>query len=327
MNIVFMGTPDFAVPSLQTLLREGYNVVGVVTQPDRPKGRKRELAPTPVKAEALQHGIPVLQPLKLRTPAAVAELAALQPDLIVTAAYGQILPKSVLALPRHGCINVHASLLPKYRGGAPIHHAVMNGETVTGVTIMYMAEGLDTGDMISRVELPITPDDTTGSLFEKLSLEGAELLKRTLPALLAGELQAEPQRNEDATYASNISREDEQIRWERPALELFNQIRGLNPFPGAFTTYDGANFKVWASLRPGQSEPRQAADEGVEPGTVLRMTDAGIEVQTGAGTLRLTRVQPAGKKAMDVSELRRGMTIPPGAVFGGSLDGAEGASE
>ncbi|MFK7695291.1 methionyl-tRNA formyltransferase [Paenibacillus sp. HJGM_3] len=319
MNVVFMGTPEFAVPSLQTLLRGGYNVVGVVSQPDRPKGRKRELAPTPVKAEALQHGLPVLQPAKLRDPAAVAELARLQPDLIVTAAYGQILPQAVLDLPRYGCINVHGSLLPKYRGGAPIQWAVMNGEAKTGVTIMYMAAGLDTGDMISRVEVPIGDVDTAGTLFEKLSLAGADLLERTLPALLAGELQAEPQDHEEATYAPNISRENERIRWDRPAIELFNQIRGLSPAPGAFTTYNGDVFKVWASQKP-HNGPSKAA--GPAPGTVLRMDASGIEVQTGAGTLILTRVQPAGKKAMDVAELARGMTIPSGTVFGAEDAGA-----
>jgi methionyl-tRNA formyltransferase len=330
MNIVFMGTPEFAVPSLQTLIREGYNVVGVVSQPDRPKGRKRELAPTPVKAEALLHGIPVLQPAKLRDPAAVEQLAALQPDLIVTAAYGQILSKAVLGLPKHGCINVHASLLPKYRGGAPIHHAIMNGETTTGVTIMYMAAGLDTGDMISGVELSIGDEDTTGTMFEKLSVAGAELLKRTLPALLAGELQAVPQNDEEATYAANISREDEQIRWERTSRELFNQIRGFNPFPGAFTTYNGEILKVWASRKPDRSSPShsEAREASVIPGTVLQMTESGIEVRTGSGTLWLTRVQQAGKKAMDVSELYRGMTIPRGTVLGGGASStSEGAAE
>ncbi|MDF2668149.1 MAG: methionyl-tRNA formyltransferase [Paenibacillus sp.] len=317
MNIVFMGTPEFAVPSLQTLIRGGYNVVGVVSQPDRPKGRKRELAPTPVKAEALLHGIPVLQPVKLRDPASIQELAALQPDLIVTAAYGQILSKAVLALPKHGCINVHASLLPKYRGGAPIHHAIMRGEPVTGVTIMYMAAGLDTGDMISRVEVPIGDDDTNGTMFEKLSLAGAELLQRTLPALLAGDAERIAQVEEQATYAPNISREDERIRWERTSLELFNHIRGLNPFPGAFTTYEGEVFKVWTSLKPQREADAQGAGQPVRiPGTVIQMTDMGIEVQTGSGSIWLTRVQLAGKRAMDVAELRRGLTIPAGTLLG-----------
>ncbi|PYI54349.1 methionyl-tRNA formyltransferase [Paenibacillus flagellatus] len=313
MNVVFMGTPDFAVPSLKALIREGYNVVAVVSQPDRPKGRKRELAPTPVKAEALAHGIPVLQPLKLRDPAAVEEIRALRPDLIVTAAYGQILPKSVLSMPKHGCINVHASLLPKYRGGAPIHHAVMHGEPTTGVTIMYMAEGLDTGDMISRTELPILDDDTTGTLFVKLSEAGADLLVRTLPDLLAGRIEAVPQNDGEATYAPNISREQERIDWTKTSTELFNHIRGLNPVPGAFTLLNGEVFKVWESRKPSGRSP-SGADRA--PGTVLQMTDDGLEVATGDGSIWLTRVQPAGKKAMSVSELRRGAPIAPGTILG-----------
>lgn len=312
MNVVFMGTPDFAVPSLRTLLDEGYNVVAVITQPDRPKGRKRELTPTPVKAEALKHGIPVLQPLKLRDPVSVEEIRGYAPDLIVTAAYGQILPKSVLAMPGHGCINVHGSLLPKYRGGAPIQHAIMKGEPVTGVTIMYMAEGLDTGDMISRVEIPISDEDTAGTIFDKMSLAGAELLRRTLPELLAGRIEAVPQNDAEATYASNISRDDERIDWSKRSLELFNQIRGLNPMPGAFTLLNGEVFKIWASRKPGTSAARTSA----APGTVLQMTDDGLEVRTGDGSLWLTQVQPAGKKAMSVSDLRRGLPIPPGTVLG-----------
>ncbi|MDF2723561.1 MAG: methionyl-tRNA formyltransferase, partial [Paenibacillus sp.] len=241
----------------------------LVTQPDRPKGRKRELAPTPVKAEALREGIPVMQPIKLRDPAAVEAIRQLQPDLIVTAAYGQILPKSLLEIPKHRCINVHGSLLPRYRGGAPIQHAIMNGEPVTGVTIMYMAEGLDTGDMISRVEVPITDEDTSGTIFDKLSVAGADLLRRTLPDLLAGRIEAVAQNDAEATYAKNISRDDERIDWSRPSLALFNQIRALAPMPGAFTTLNGEVFKVWASVKPDAGKVQD--DSAVQPGTVLNM--------------------------------------------------------
>lgn len=332
MNVVFMGTPDFAVPSLTMLLDEGYRLVAVVTQPDRPKGRKRELTPPPVKAEALKRGLPVLQPVKLRDPASVEQIRAFAPDLIVTAAYGQILPKSVLSLPRCGCINVHGSLLPKYRGGAPIQHAIMNGEAVTGVTIMYMAEGLDTGDMISKVEVPIEDEDTAGTIFAKMSTAGAELLRATLPDLLAGRIEAVPQVESEATYAPNITRENERIDWSKSSLALFNQIRGLNPMPGAFTLLNGDIFKVWASRKPAPSGAARAgaassgasaasargADDrsAVRPGTVLQMTDDGLEVKTGDGTLWLTHVQPAGKKAMSVSELKRGASIPAGTVLG-----------
>lgn len=306
-----MGTPEFAVPSLRVLLEEGYNVVAVVTQPDRPKGRKRVLTPPPVKVEAELRGIPVLQPEKLRHADSVAALRKLKPDLIVTAAYGQILPKAVLDLPEHGCINIHASLLPKYRGGAPIHYAVMRGEKVTGVTIMYMAEGLDTGDMISKAELPIEDSDTTGSLFEKLSDVGAELLRRTLPDLLAGRIKAVPQNDEEAIYSPNIKREDEWIDWSRSAVDIFNQIRGLNPFPGAYTTWNGENMKVWAGRIHGQGISCDAV-----PGTVIGSSDAGIEVATGNGRILLTEIQPAGKKAMDVAQFLRGSRIPEGTLLG-----------
>jgi methionyl-tRNA formyltransferase len=319
VNIIFMGTPEFAVPSLQALLEKGYSVIAVVTQPDRPKGRKRVLTPTPVKVEAEKHGIPVLQPEKLRQADSVEALRALKPDLIVTAAYGQILPKSVLQLPEHGCINIHASLLPKYRGGAPIHHAVMRGEKVTGVTIMYMAEGLDTGDMISKIELPIEDADTTGTLFEKLSYAGAELLKQTMPDLLQGRTKAIPQNEAEAIYSPNIRREDELIDWTRPALAIFNQIRGLNPFPGAYTLWNGETMKVWASRKPlGVSDMAHGSQSTSAhvPGTVLNSCDDGIEIMTGEGTIRLTEIQPAGKKAMDVAQFLRGSSIPNGTILG-----------
>ncbi|NOV03260.1 methionyl-tRNA formyltransferase [Paenibacillus sp. LMG 31457] len=310
-----MGTPDFAVPSLQALLEEGYNVTTVVTQPDRPKGRKRVLTPPPVKVEAEKHGIPVLQPEKLRQADSVELLRELKPDLIVTAAYGQILPKAVLDLPKHGCINIHASLLPKYRGGAPIHHAVIRGEATTGVTIMYMAVGLDTGDMIASVELPIEDTDTTGTLFEKLSIAGSELLKRILPDLLAGRITAVPQNEADAIYSPNIRREDELIDWSRSAVDIWNQVRGLNPFPGAYTLWNGEVMKVWGSANPKGTKSSSAAEVPV-PGTVLGSSEHGIEVMTGEGTLWLTDIQPAGKKAMPVSEFIRGVQIAPGTIFG-----------
>jgi methionyl-tRNA formyltransferase len=314
MRIAFMGTPDFAVSSLERLLAEGYEVVAVVSQPDRPKGRKKLLAPTPVKEAALQRGIPVLQPQRMRSPEAVAELAAYEPDLIVTAAYGQILPKAVLELPRLGCINVHGSLLPKYRGGAPIQRAIMNGETVTGVTIMYMAEGLDTGDMISRVEVPIAENDTSGTLFEKLSLAGAELLIRTLPSIMGGTAQAVKQLDEEATYAPNLTREDERIDWQRSAAELYNQVRGLVPMAGAFTYYNGELFKIWAC------RAEAGAASGALPGTVLEAGPAGLSVQTGQGVLHLLEVQPAGKKAMPAAEWLKGTRAAAGDMFGAAPD-------
>ncbi|WP_339831374.1 methionyl-tRNA formyltransferase [Paenibacillus sp. FSL R7-0272] len=318
MNIVFMGTPEFAVPSLDMLMAEGYHVVGVVTQPDKPQGRKKVLTPTPVKAAAERHGLPVFQPVKLRDPEAVARLAEWKPDLIVTAAFGQILPKAVLDMPVRGCVNVHGSLLPKYRGGAPIQRSIINGESVTGVTLMYMAEGLDTGDMISRVEVPITDEDTSGTMFAKLSEAGSKLLQAEMPRLIAGETTAVPQNDEEASYARNLTREDEKMDWNRTSRELFNQIRGLVPFSGAFTMWDEQVFKVWAACNPDQvaNEASSVSDAGqAEPGTVLQLNKSGIEIKTGNGSLWLTEVQPAGKKVMQAADFARGGTLKPGMVL------------
>ncbi|MCJ8011269.1 methionyl-tRNA formyltransferase [Paenibacillus sp. KQZ6P-2] len=309
MNIVFMGTPAFAVPSLRMLLDEGYNVVAVVTQPDRPQGRKKILMPTPVKEVALEHGIPVLQPQRMRSPEAVAEIAAYKPDLIVTAAYGQIVPKALLELPANGCVNVHGSLLPKYRGGAPIQRCIINGESETGVTLMYMAEGLDTGDMIAKVKVAIDEEDTSGTMFEKLSIAGAALLKEQMPRLASGRLEAEVQDEQQATYSPNLKREDEKIDWNASTRDIYNQVRGLVPFSGAFALWNDEVFKVW-STRKSDKASKEAA-----PGTVLQLTDQGIEVKTGDTSIWLTRVQPSGKKQMEAAEFGRGNTMHAGMVL------------
>ncbi len=314
MRIVFMGTPEFAVPSLKGLAAEGYEIAAVVTQPDRPKGRKKTLTPPPVKEAALEMGLPVLQPERMRSPEAAAAVAELKPDLIVTAAYGQILPKAVLETPRFGCVNVHGSLLPKYRGGAPIQRSIINGERSTGVTIMYMAEGLDTGDMISSVELPITDEDTAGTMFAKLSEAGAKLLLETLPSIIDGTAKAVPQHEAEATYAPNLTREDERIDWSKSARELFNQVRGLSPMAGAFTYLNGEVFKIWA-CRP-EREDRTAAAAGVEPGTVVEAGSGGILAQAGSGLLRLVDVQPAGKRVMSAAEWAKGARLEAGVRFG-----------
>ncbi|CAH1207287.1 Methionyl-tRNA formyltransferase [Paenibacillus plantiphilus] len=313
MRIIFMGTPDFAVPSLQALIGAGHEVVLVVTQPDRPKGRKKTMTPPPVKEAALLHGLPVEQPERLRSSDTVSSIAALNPDLIITAAYGQILPKAVLEVPRLGCVNVHGSLLPRYRGGAPIQRSIMNGEQVTGVTIMYMAEGLDTGDMISRVELPISDEDTSGTMFEKLSAAGAELLMATLPSIEDGTVQAAVQNEADATYAPNLTREDERINWSGSARSIFNQVRGLSPMAGAFTLWNGETFKLWAC------QIIEAKKDGadVQPGTVIDASSEGILVGTGDGLLLLTTVQPAGKRAMPAAEFLKGAKLAAGSQFGG----------
>ncbi|MEF2248458.1 methionyl-tRNA formyltransferase [Paenibacillus sp. IITD108] len=308
MRIVFMGTPEFAVPSLKLLVEQSYEVVAVVSQPDRPKGRKKTLTPPPVKEAALSLGLPVLQPERMRSREAVEQLAQYKPDLIVTAAYGQILPKAVLDMPQYGCINVHGSLLPKYRGGAPIQRSIINGESETGVTIMYMAEGLDTGDMISKVSVPITDGDTSGTIFDKLSKAGAQLLGETLPSIADGSVQAVPQNDEEATYAPNLTREDERIDWNNPARAIFNQVRGLSPMAGAFTYLNGEVFKIWTcSARDGQT--------GNAAGTIIAIDGAGLHVQTGAGVLVVNEVQPAGKKVMSAAQWLQGARIETGAAF------------
>lgn len=299
-SIVFMGTPDFSAPILGMLVEEGYNVLAVVTQPDRPVGRKKILTPPPVKVEAVKHGLEVLQPEKLKGSKEEQRLAELQPDLIVTAAFGQLLPESILELPRLGCINVHASLLPAYRGGAPIHQAVMDGKSTTGVTIMYMVKKLDAGDIIAQVEVAIEDTDTTGILFEKLSVAGKDLLKQTLPSLIDGSNPRVPQEEALVTYARNISREQERMDWTKSATQLWNQVRGLNPWPGAYTTFAGQNVKVW------QAE-RVAGKSGAEPGEIIH-NDKEFVVQTGDGeALAITEIQPAGKKKLSIDEFLRGI--------------------
>ncbi|AYV65960.1 methionyl-tRNA formyltransferase [Niallia circulans] len=299
-KVVFMGTPDFSVPVLQRLLEEKYEVIAVVTQPDRPVGRKKVLTPPPVKVEALKHDIPVYQPEKIRQSDELKAIISLNPDIIVTAAFGQILPKELLDAPKFGCVNVHASLLPELRGGAPIHYSILQGKEKTGITIMYMAEKLDAGDIISVAEVEIEEEDTVGTLHDKLSRVGSDLLAETLPKLLAGEITPIPQNDEEATFAPNLKRSDEQIDWTVSGEEIYNKIRGLNPWPVAFTLYQGKVMKVWAGKKV-------AKKKDAAPGTIVDITDQGPIVATGNDTyIQLTEVQPAGKKKMDISEFLRG---------------------
>ncbi|MFS0688148.1 methionyl-tRNA formyltransferase [Sporosarcina sp. 179-K 8C2 HS] len=300
-KIVFMGTPDFSVPVLTMLHEEGFDIIAVVTQPDRPVGRKRVLTPPPVKEEAIRLGLPVLQPEKLRTSEELVELINMQPDLIVTAAYGQILPKDLLEAPRLGCINVHASLLPKYRGGAPIHQAVIDGETETGVTIMYMVEKLDAGDIISQTKVPITKDDNTGILFEKLSVAGTELLKETLPSIIDGTNERIPQDESLVSFAGNITREQERIDWSRSGKDIFNQIRGLYPWPGAYSVFQGENVKIWKAEK---SEEISKAS----PGTIIKLLKDKLIIKSGDETsIAITELQPAGKKRLSAEEFLNGV--------------------
>lgn len=291
-KIVFMGTPAFSVPVLKMIVEEGYDVLAVVTQPDRPVGRKHVLTPPPVKAAAVELGLRVIQPEKLRGSEELQEIIALQPDLIVTAAFGQILPKELLEVPALGCVNVHASLLPKYRGGAPIHQSILDGEAETGVTIMYMVEKLDAGDIISQRAMAIEDHHTTGQLFDELSIIGRDLLKDTLPAIVAGTNERIPQDETKVTFARNISREQERIDWAQNARTVFNQVRGLNSWPVAYTTLNGDNVKIWAV--------RESVETTTEaPGTVVAKAKKFFTVACGEGTaVDVLELQPAGKKAM-----------------------------
>lgn len=298
-RIVFMGTPDFSVPILQALVDSEYEVVLVVSQPDRPKGRKRVITPPPVKELALELNIPVFQPEKLRLD--YEEILSYNPDLIVTAAYGQLLPNELLEAPTYGSINVHASLLPELRGGAPIHHAIVQGKDKTGITIMYMVEKLDAGDMLTQVEVPILADDHVGTMHDKLSIAGADLLLETLPKLFSKELTPIKQDEAEATFAANITREDEEINWNKTNLEIYNHIRGLHPWPVAYTTYEGKRLKIWwAELDD------TTYDEN--PGVILKNNehDDFVVVCGNQKGIRVTDIQPAGSKRMLVKDYLKG---------------------
>lgn len=308
-RVIFMGTPEFAVPTLAILHESGYDIIGVVTQPDRPKGRGQKLAASPVKEYAVAHGLTVYQPERVKTPEFVDKLKALSPDVIVVVAYGQILSMDILNLPVYGCINVHASLLPKYRGAAPIHWAIINGEATTGITTMYMDRGLDTGDMILKAEIPISVEDTTGSMHDKLARLGAEVLLQTLRQMAAGTAPREAQDNIQATYAPLLNREHERIDWGRTAQDLGNQIRGLNPWPGAFTTHRDRHLKIWRAI-PLDEQGKES------PGTVQWVDKEGILVATASGILRLIEIQPQNNKRMHAADYARGHHIEPGEQMG-----------
>jgi len=304
-----MGTPEFALATLEGLIAAGLNLVGVYTQPDRPSGRGKQLTAPPVKQLAVAHGIPVFQPLKLRRPEVVAQLQELAPDLIVVVAYGQILPKSVLDIPRYGCINVHASLLPKYRGAAPINQAIIDGETVTGVTTMYMDVGLDTGDMLVKRTTPIGPFETAGELHDRLALLGREAMEETLARLCAGTLAGEKQDDALSCYAPMLKKEQGVIDWSRPAAEIHNRIRGLDPWPGAHTLLAGEMLKL-ARTCP------EAGAHGESPGTVLSAGRDGVRVACGEGCLSVGELQLPGRKRLPAADFLRGCPLPPGTRLG-----------
>ena len=313
MKIVYMGTPDFAVNPLRALAEAGYEVTGVVTQPDKPKGRGKTMLPTPVKEEALKHGFPVYQPVKVRDPEFLQVLKELDPDIIVVAAFGQIIPKSILELPKYGCINIHASLLPKYRGAAPIQQAVIDGEKESGVTIMRMGTGLDTGDMISKIVVPLAADETGGSLFDKLTEAGAKLLIETLPHIFDGTAVYEKQPEESPTpYAGMITKQMGLINFGKSAVELERLVRGLNPWPSAFTFWNGKTLKVWESF---VVKSEELDVQSAEPGTVVKTDKKGIYVACGEDVLVLSQVQLEGKKRLDADAFLRGCHIEAGSRF------------
>ena len=301
LKIVFMGTPDFAVPCLKTL-NENYEVIAVITQPDRPKGRGQKLMPSPIKEYALEHNLTVLQPEKIKTSETEEQLKKLAPDLIVVVAFGQILSKAILDIPQLGCINVHASLLPKYRGAAPIHWSIINGETKTGITTMYMDVGLDTGDMILKEEVSISAKMNTGELHDTLMNIGAKTLLQTIKQIAEGSVVRNKQNDAEASYAPLLTKELERINWLLPAQEIYNSVRGLNPWPVAFSIFKGKKLKIW------QTKVIDNVTIG-EIGTVLSLTETGFTVQTGKGILEILELQPESKRKMTAKDFVCGNQI------------------
>ena len=307
MKIIFMGTPDFAVGTLRSMAEAGHEITLVVSQPDKPKGRGHAMVPTPVKAVAEELGIPVFQPVKIREAKDVLEKT--EADVCVVAAFGQIIPASILHMKKYGCINVHASLLPKYRGAAPIQWAVIDGEKESGVTIMQMDEGLDTGDMLAKAIVPLDEKETGGSLFDKLSEAGGRLCVETLAKLEKGEITPEKQGESPTAYASMLDKKMGNIDWNKSAVVIERLVRGLNPWPSAYTHLDGKTLKIWAcDVLP------QSASKG-ESGEILEVTKDAIHVQTGDGILVLREIQLAGKARMDAGAFLRGYKVEPGTML------------
>jgi methionyl-tRNA formyltransferase len=313
LPVIFMGSAELACPSLQTLADDPQlHLLGVVTQPDRPKGRNLKLEFSEVKKIALSRGLPVLQPERARNPGFVEELRTLAPELIVVVAYGQILPPAILALPRHGCLNVHTSLLPRYRGAAPIQWAILDGETETGVTIMKMDAGLDTGDILTQRAIPIRPEDNAQIVHDRLAALGAELLIETIPSYVSGKINPRPQPAQGLSYARKITREDGYLAWEDAAGKLINRIRAFTPWPGTFTSYAERGsqklLKIWEARVVDQSSPTA--------GEVLQADKHGIVVACGAGALNLLIVQPEGGRRMTAQEFLSGRDLKPGDKLG-----------
>jgi len=313
MRIVFMGTPELAVASLEALLKSEDQVVGVVTQPDRPKGRGQTLAASPIKQVALREGLPLLQPVKMKDPVFLDALRAWQPDLIAVTAFGRILPPVILSLPPRGCINVHGSLLPKYRGAGPIQWAIIKGEQETGITTMLMDEGMDTGPMLLQERVPILPEDTAGTLSVKLAEVGGRLLVETIRRLHAGTLTPQPQDHSKATLAPLLKKEDGLITWTASATDIANRIRGLSPWPGA---YAYARGERWVLSRASAADASSSRAGGATPGTVVEVRKDALLIATGQGLLAIREFQPANSRRMTVAQYLAGHTVAPGLMLG-----------
>ncbi len=311
MKIVYMGTPDFAVPTLEKIVEAGHEVAAVVTQPDKAKGRGKKILFSEVKEKAIELGLPILQPIRARDPEFVEAIRAIAPDCIVVVAFGQILPKAILDIPKYGCVNVHGSLLPKYRGAAPIQWSVIDGEPVSGVTTMLMGEGLDTGDMLLKAETPIAADETGGSLFDRLSVMGADLLIETLKGLEAGTITPEPQDHAKAgKYAKMLTKEMGRIDFTQDAAGIECLIRGLNPWPSAYTKWQNKTLKIWRAVCV------DCADTDSRPGQIIEVLKDGFVVKTGDAALKVLEVQFEGKKRMDAGAFLRGCRMQPGDILG-----------
>ena len=307
LRIIFMGTPEFACPTLQKLIDRDEEVVAVITQPDRPKGRGQQTLPPPVKVLAERHGIPVMQPVKVRVPEVVERIRELAPDLIVVVAFGQILPKGLLEIPKYGCINVHASLLPRWRGAAPLNWSIISGDSETGVTTMLMDVGLDTGDMLLKKATPIDPDENTQTLHDRLSVIGAEALSETIDLLKAGNLVREKQDDTLSCYASMLKKEDGLVDWNKEPQVIKNLVRGMTPWPGAFSFLDGRMLKIY--------RVRTAGGAG-EPGSVINAGREGLEIACAGGSIIVDELQLEGKKRLPAKDFLAGFKIEPGTILG-----------
>lgn len=310
MRVIYMGTPDFSVPALESLIKNGHDVCLVVTQPDKEKGRGRELAISPVKECALKHNLPVFQPIKIREAESVEYLKSFNADIFVVAAFGQILTEEILNMPKYGCINIHASLLPKYRGAAPIQWAILDGEEYSGVTIMQMAKGVDTGDILTTSRVKIEDDETGDSLFEKLMYVGADLLTKTLPQIEAGVISPIKQDETLATHTSKISKDMGLINWNESSELIERYVRGLNSWPSAYTKLDGKTLKIW------KAKVTQASENAAAPGTVISLSKDAFEVKTKNSALRIDEIQLEGKKRMTTHDFLLGYKLEVGTVLG-----------